>query len=84
MLRKTTLALLATAALATAALAPTSASAWTWWDGSRGWYGWDSRYYYHPANTYADEVAYCARRYHSYDPASGTYLGNDGFRHYCP
>jgi hypothetical protein len=28
--------------------------------------------------------AYCASRYASYDPASGTYLGYDGFRHPCP
>jgi hypothetical protein len=28
--------------------------------------------------------AYCARRYRSYDPASGTYLGYDGIRHPCP
>jgi len=26
---------------------------------------------------------YCARRYRSYDPASGTYLGYDGLRHPC-
>jgi hypothetical protein len=29
-------------------------------------------------------VAYCARRYRSYDPASGTYLNNDGNRYPCP
>jgi hypothetical protein len=28
--------------------------------------------------------AYCAQRYRSYDPASGTYLGYDGRRHACP
>lgn len=28
--------------------------------------------------------AYCAQRYRSYDPASGTYLGYDGIRHPCP
>ena len=28
--------------------------------------------------------AYCVQRYRSYDPASGTYLGNDGLRHPCP
>lgn len=32
----------------------------------------------------ADAVAYCARRFRSYDPASGSYLGNDGARHACP
>ena len=26
---------------------------------------------------------YCAQRYRSYDPASGTYLGYDGLRHPC-
>ncbi len=31
-----------------------------------------------------DGVAYCAQRYRSYDPASGTYLGYDGLRHPCP
>jgi hypothetical protein len=31
-----------------------------------------------------DSVAYCAQTYRSYDPASGTYLGYDGFRHPCP
>jgi hypothetical protein len=31
-----------------------------------------------------DDVAYCVQRYRSYDPASGTYLGNDGLRHPCP
>jgi hypothetical protein len=29
-------------------------------------------------------VAYCSRRYRSYDPASSTYLGYDGYRHPCP
>jgi hypothetical protein len=29
-------------------------------------------------------VAYCMRRFKSYDPASGTYLGYDGRRHACP
>jgi hypothetical protein len=28
--------------------------------------------------------AYCAQRYRSYDPQSGTYLGYDGLRHPCP
>jgi hypothetical protein len=27
---------------------------------------------------------YCIRRYRSYDPASGTFLGYDGLRHPCP
>jgi hypothetical protein len=31
-----------------------------------------------------DSVAYCMQTYRSYDPRSGTYMGNDGFRHPCP
>ena len=31
-----------------------------------------------------DATDYCARRFHSYDPRSGTYLGTDGMRHPCP
>jgi hypothetical protein len=29
------------------------------------------------------DPTYCAQRYRSYDPASGTYLGFDGLRHPC-
>lgn len=32
----------------------------------------------------ADAQSYCAQRYRSYDPASGTYLNNDGNRYPCP
>lgn len=28
-------------------------------------------------------VSYCASRYRSFDPASGTYLGQDGYRYPC-
>ena len=28
--------------------------------------------------------AYCAQRYRSYDPSSGTFMGYDGMRHPCP
>jgi BA14K-like protein len=31
-----------------------------------------------------DGVAYCMQTYRSYDPQSGTYMGNDGYRHPCP
>lgn len=31
-----------------------------------------------------DAVGYCAQRFRSYDPYSGTYLGYDGLRHPCP
>jgi hypothetical protein len=37
-----------------------------------------------PAPAVASAVDYCAQRYRSYDPASGTYLGFDGQRHPCP
>ncbi len=56
-------------------------------------YGYPPGYYYappvYPAPVYgygapADAVGYCMRRYRSYDPASGTYLGYDGYRHPCP
>jgi hypothetical protein len=30
------------------------------------------------------DAAYCAQRFKSYDPSSGTYLGYDGQRHPCP
>lgn len=52
------------------------------------YYGDDS-YYDEPTvavvpDTGGDSAAYCAQRYRSYDPASGTYLGYDGLRHPCP
>jgi hypothetical protein len=31
----------------------------------------------------ADWIASCRQRYRSFDPATGTYLGYDGYRHYC-
>ena len=38
-----------------------------------------------PAPSPADDpVAYCAWMYSSYDPQSGTYIGNDGNAHPCP
>jgi hypothetical protein len=52
---------------------------------------------YYADNTYYDagpevavvqegggDASYCAQRYKSWDPASGTYLGYDGQRHPCP
>jgi hypothetical protein len=51
----------------------------------------DSYGYYDDSSTVAveaapggDDASYCAQRYRSYDPASGTYLGYDGQRHPCP
>jgi len=67
--------------------------------GSGGYYGgpayapgyYDDGYYddgavaVAPAPTGGDDsVSYCMQRYRSYDPNSGTYLGNDGYRHPCP
>ncbi len=30
------------------------------------------------------DASYCAQKYRSYDPATGTFLGYDGQRHPCP
>lgn len=43
------------------------------------YYAYDRGYY-----GGGDAVAYCMERFQSYNPASGTYLGYDGFRHPCP
>jgi hypothetical protein len=48
--------------------------------------------YYYPPAAYGpgyypapgSDAPYCASRYRSYDPATGTYLGYDGVRHPCP
>ena len=32
----------------------------------------------------SDAAAYCAQRYRSYDPYTGTYVGYDGIRRPCP
>ncbi len=53
-----------------------------------GYYGYayvpGPGYYYGPAPGYGGAVAYCIRRFKSYDPYSMTYLGYDGYRHSCP
>jgi hypothetical protein len=62
------------------------------YDYSPGYYGYGydpgyTAYSYAPGyETVAPggDAAYCAQRFRSYDPASGTYLGYDGFRHPCP
>ncbi|MEJ8571066.1 BA14K family protein [Microbaculum marinum] len=38
---------------------------------------------YAPARGTAEWNAYCASKYRSFDPATGTFLGYDGKRHYC-
>jgi hypothetical protein len=47
-----------------------------------GYYGNGAGYYGNNAAGYGDHAA-CAQKYRSYDPASGTYLGYDGYRHEC-
>ncbi len=47
-------------------------------------YGYAPGYYAAPAYVEGDGVAYCMRRYRSYDPRSGTYLNYDGNRYPCP
>ena len=54
--------------------------------GAMGFY--DNGYYEDGAgpvvqNPGGDAVAYCMQTYKSYDPRSGTYLGDDGRRHPC-
>ncbi len=36
-----------------------------------------------PSETQSARLSYCIARYHSFDPASGTFLGDDGYRHFC-
>jgi hypothetical protein len=52
---------------------------------SRGYaYSPGYSYGYSPdAYGYGGDVSYCMRRFRSYDPQSGTYLGFDGLRHPC-
>lgn len=54
-----------------------------------GYYGYGPGYYgpvYVAPAPYVGggAVSYCAQRFRSYDPYSGTYLGYDGLRHPCP
>ena len=44
--------------------------------------GYNYSYGYSP-NQGGGDVGYCMRRFRSYDPRSGTYLGFDGLRHPC-
>jgi len=58
------------------------------WERVSGRYCYRDEYYgrrvYQPSPAYSDAVSYCMRRYRSYDPRSGTYVGYDGYRHSCP
>lgn len=59
---------------------------------ARPYYGYPYGYYQPyapypyaaPYPSYDGSVAYCMRRFKSYDPVSMTYLGFDGYRHPCP
>jgi hypothetical protein len=51
------------------------------------YYSYPGPYYAEPgyvATPPGDAMGYCMQRFRSYDPRSGTYLGNDGYRHPCP
>ncbi len=50
----------------------------------RPYYGYGPGYYEPGYVVDGDSVGYCLSRFKSYDPASGTYLGYDGYRHPCP
>jgi hypothetical protein len=51
----------------------------------RPYYGSGPVYYEaEPGYVGGDATGYCMQRFKSYDPASGTYLGYDGYRHPCP
>ena len=80
------------------ALSPLTAQPWDGWpyrpEYDFGWgylpplgFGFNWKYPYVREEYYAPSaaaVAYCTRRFRSYDPVSQTYLGYDGFRHPCP
>jgi BA14K-like protein len=53
------------------------------YQGYQGYQGYDVGYTGYSAAG-GQDAAYCAQRFRSYDPASGTYLGYDGQRHPCP
>ena len=64
---------------------------WVWTGGwgllGAGWgYYLTPDYYYVPGSCYVPEdvVEYCMRRFKTYDPRRGTYIGYDGHRHPCP
>ena len=52
--------------------------------GPPGYAGGPPGYVGGPAGYAGDPVASCVQRFRSYDPKTGTYLGNDGQRHSCP
>jgi hypothetical protein len=56
------------------------------WIGAAGLFGsnpWRSATPYPSQVVIGSAQSYCSRRYRSYDPVSGTFVGRDGLRHPC-
>jgi hypothetical protein len=64
--------------------APYYDDSYAYYDGDYGPDYGDSGVAVVPAAPVGGDASYCAQRYRSYDPASGTFLGYDGLRHPCP
>ncbi len=56
--------------------------AFPWWLPVAG-YAYYEPYYYGPYINYDAHVEWCLRRYRSYNPATDTFRGYDGFDHRC-
>jgi hypothetical protein len=83
------IAVLARAAGGAAVLASTGAMALRLHDDVYYYSGVTPGFGYTPSHhfrrwAYAGPVDSCARRFRSYDPWTGTYVGYDGVRHPCP
>jgi len=74
---------LAGALVGSALAAPYYYGPWPYYYYPRPYYAPAPAGYYAPAPG-ADAVAYCLRRFKSYNPRTGTYRGSDGHRHPCP
>ena len=64
-------------------------AAWPYYGGGYydDYYPYDDTYYVEPGyveNGYGGDVAYCIRRFRTYDLQSGTYVGKGGRRIACP
>jgi hypothetical protein len=92
-MRSKFMALASAVALAGAALLATGSGATAlrfpddvyYYSGVTRGYGYTPSHHFHRwLSAYADPVTYCARRFRSYDPVTGTYVGYHGIRHPCP
>jgi hypothetical protein len=74
---------------------PSAAQTWNAWPRDQGWgsvppfglgFNWRRPYVVQGPEyvVTAEEVAYCARRFRTYDATTQTYLARDGLRYYCP